>query len=74
VPPTDLDDGRHVQCVDGLSDVGERKARRVRIPVHGDNRRAQLLQSRERTTLVPPGPDEEHRRALTDLISAANQV
>jgi hypothetical protein len=62
VAPTDLDDGIDVGEVDHLRDIGLRQARRVGVPVDGDDPEAELPHSHDRTPLVAPGADEENCR------------
>ena len=74
MPPADLDDGTDVEDVQDLADIRNRETRRLRIPIDRDQPDAELLQPGERSPLVPPGADEEDRRAVQGLISAANQL
>ncbi|MDF2698017.1 MAG: hypothetical protein K0S65_6400, partial [Labilithrix sp.] len=70
VPAPSLDNGRDVEEVNDLTDVGDREARRVAVPVDRDDPHAQLPKAHERAALMAARADEEDSRIPERTISA----
>ena len=70
MPAPGLDDGRDVEEIDDLTDVGDCQAGGVGVPVDRDDPHAQLSKAHERAALMPSGADEEDARVLDRAISA----